>query len=195
MYEGDWNQCLPCISQAAVAAYGDNGDCIEGYDGHWRALQGWGPADPAHFLEWAKVYSYRTQLMPYVKNSGLFFCPSDDYASEENDRWEDGCYITSFHYRLQLAGAAFFGWGPNGSRKPYKATYFNRPAQVVILYENWSMHMNKDHQGLDSRFNVTFMDGHSRSIILREVNATGDLHWIAKPSNGNNTPDAYDTDN
>ncbi|MBQ9359178.1 MAG: prepilin-type N-terminal cleavage/methylation domain-containing protein [Abditibacteriota bacterium] len=198
MYESDWNQCLPTISQAAVAAYGDNGDCTEGYDGHWRAAGG----DATRFLEWAKVYSYRAQLNPYTKNSAIFFCPSDGYEAESNDRWEEECNITSYHYKLQFAGAHFFGWGPNGARKPYKSGFFNRPAQIVVLYETVSNHDKKD-QGIDSRYNITFADGHTKSAVLREFAPHGDPHWVTGvvqngqyvQSPGNRTADMYDCAN
>ncbi|MBR4748023.1 MAG: prepilin-type N-terminal cleavage/methylation domain-containing protein [Abditibacteriota bacterium] len=196
MYEGDWNQCLPVISRDAVTAYGDGGDCTEGYDGHWRAPD-------QRFVDWAKIYSYRAQLNAYAKNGKIFFCPSDGYEAEENDCWEVACNITSYHYKLQFAGASFFGWGPNGAAKPYKATFFDRPAQIVVTYETFSNHDKKD-QGMDSRYNVTFLDGHARSAVLREFAPHGDPHWMTGyvdgsgnyvQGPGNRTAKAYDCAN
>ena len=198
MYESDWNQCLPVNTPAAVAAYGDTGDCTEGYDGHWRMTLG------DTLLNWAKTYSYRAQLSNYTKNGKIFFCPSDSYEAEANDCWELDCNITSFHYKLQFAGAAYFsGWGPNNTKKPYKSGFFNRPAQVVLLYETWDNH-DKKNQGLDSRYNVAYVDGHAKSAVLREFAPHGDPHWttgyvdangnyVQNP--GNRSADLYDTQN
>ncbi|MBR4750040.1 MAG: DUF1559 domain-containing protein [Abditibacteriota bacterium] len=192
MYESDWNQCLPVNTPAAVAVYGDNGDCTEGYDGHWRITTG----IAQKLLDWCKVYSYRAQLSPYVKNGKLFFCPSDPNEATENDCWELECNITSYHYKLQLAGAAYFPWGPYGAKKPYKASFFDRPAQLVVIHEFVSLHEAKD-SAIDSRYNVCFLDGHTKSCILREFAPSGDAHWIGHPdpkTGVNNGPGSYDTE-
>ncbi len=190
MYTQDNNQCLPVISTAAVNAYGDNGDCTECYDGHWRV-----PAGGQAMIDWAKIYSYRAQLNPYVKNGSLFFCPSDVDAAEANDCWEEGCNITSYHYKLQFAGASFFGWGPNGARKPYKIGFFNKPAQLVCAYEKQANHDTKN-EAIDARYNCLFLDWHTKSMVAREF-TNGDAHWVAHvdPRTGvNNGPDAYDVE-
>lgn len=198
MYTGDNDSTFPTMYDAAATAIGD------GYGELYGGHAGMGDANQVAYMQ---TSSYIAQLNPYVKNLGIFVCPSDSGAST---KWQIGQRQTTYHYRHYFS----YGFAPGyvaccgTAGVLFKEGSFPFPAQTYALCEMWPYHddrreidpwitdANKTGWSPSSKITLAFVDGHAKAMpvdraILRAPWATGsgyDYHW---PRLG----DYKDTDN
>ncbi|HZO89447.1 MAG TPA: DUF1559 domain-containing protein [Chthonomonadaceae bacterium] len=122
--------------------------------------------------------TWREETLPYVKNYGVYRCPSNpnnDQATEDRDKGFKISYGTN--------GVVMWGWDP------LKEASLNRPAETVMLLEStwacadlgdwvargntptacvWGQGFNM-HRGRGGMMNWAFFDGHSKTYNLVKV--------------------------
>jgi prepilin-type N-terminal cleavage/methylation domain-containing protein len=110
-------------------------------------------------------------LNPYMKNSQLMICPSDDegdYWGRMSANWDDTFdtvfgdmdhVVSSYYYRYWID---YNSWALN---RYEKLANFGFPAQQVVYCDVQAFHIDpRTAWGLgdNPRLNATFMDGHSK---------------------------------
>lgn len=183
MYLTDYDQTYPVTHMQAAAAVGDS--CGELYNGH----AGIGSLAQRDYILNTSMYS---QFNPYIKNTGIWICPSDTGAFPD---MRVGARWSSYHYRFLIH--ATFNPVECGNRtlSAYKESSFQVPAQVYGFNELTLWHDQRfamlpwlgPGRGWDmgARMNFNFLDGHSKSFavdqaIVRASWAPGsgyDYHW------------------
>jgi prepilin-type N-terminal cleavage/methylation domain-containing protein/prepilin-type processing-associated H-X9-DG protein len=150
---------------------------------------------------------WATLVYPYIKNGGVFVCPSAApvpfwwsgdvqgwCGSAENQTYanmlaQDAPMGVTYMYRKALAGAPWFAGGPITDSE------FELPSQNIVCYEYASWHMGEPsitvyRSGYTpdqiSKFglNCLFADGHVKKIIghqFRQLNH-GNLGWGNPPT-------------
>lgn len=131
-------------------------------------------------------------LYPYMKNSQLLVCPSDDdadYWSRHSGNWTatfDSVFgdmdhiVSSYYYRywIDYNSYAFSRWEKLGS--------FDYPAQQVIYCDVQAFHVDPKTcwvAGPTPQVNATFVDGHSK--VWKHITAQDypggpvhDMNWM-----------------
>ncbi len=147
-------------------------------------------------------------LHPYIKNTGVFRCPSDageNYWGRSSAGWPwSGCswwsVPTSYHYRhvFDIGGGA--NWGPAHDQEIWPGTklaQIGKPASQIVFYEAGAFHKEKlplfggVHPTATPRvppqsrqFVAGFADGHVKVFRLGHPDALGnwnlnhDMNWI-----------------
>ena len=95
-----------------------------------------------------------TMLQPYVKNEGVFLCPSDDrqnYWGRSSTGWPwYSCTWaqkpSSYMYRhcIEIGGGA--GWGPAHDNQEWRGTKdsaIGNPASIIVMFEVAAFHSEK----------------------------------------------------
>lgn len=175
MYAGDWDEGLPAVPSSVWPAGSD--------DAAWQGLYAnpW-PGDN-HFRNLILNYSFVAQLMPYVKNSGLFICPSNSNGDKKFEvtgvkRYTDYVLrssifkIASFMHISEVEGA---GGTPVSV---VTTSMFDKPADYVALFEAMPYHDKSMIAGPSgkvwegkNKVVVTFADGHTSTMSINK------LHW------------------
>jgi prepilin-type N-terminal cleavage/methylation domain-containing protein/prepilin-type processing-associated H-X9-DG protein len=119
--------------------------------------------------------TFRSMLIPYVKNVQIFFCPSQAAPSNAFDgSWDD--FGMNAHYAVNVAH-----WGPQGATAPPTPPYgkalarVQAPAQCVFILESNGTHSEgKQQDGTrwlptdswakrhNDGANYGFVDGHAK---------------------------------
>jgi prepilin-type N-terminal cleavage/methylation domain-containing protein/prepilin-type processing-associated H-X9-DG protein len=90
-----------------------------------------------------QAFGMEDALMPYIKNSGIFFCPSDNIRRDDCTTPQGIGFPISYswtHYQSgQWADTATFGvcayYATEDSRP---LAVIGRPAETIVLYELWT---------------------------------------------------------
>ncbi len=190
MYASDWDQTYPAAIPNTIPGN------AEVYCGH---------ANNGN-EEQMKNYTYRAQLTPYVKNAGMFFCPSDSNkwgSAAPNHGWVGGRFA-SYHYRYCCGGAT-----TDGGTSAWNEGSIGKPAQIYAIHETNPGHDRRQRSGADaswgwtadSKFLCGFFDGHASVVAAGQAlpwnGSAWDYHWIRVNSNGFGAPadtDGYDID-
>jgi len=112
MYTQDWDECLPTFETP----------CAAGKNGQFTGL------------------NWFEQLMPYVKNTDVFSCPS----SRTTDTWMSNCYPalhgqSNFHcnygYNVAVQESPFAGiwWGQTWRASVYRLASLAVPSEAVVI--------------------------------------------------------------
>lgn len=182
MYLQDNDGIYPTAYYEATEQIGDA--TAELYCGHDTI------ADAAHvtYVQNASVWS---QLNPYIKNQGIWKCPSDSGMKTTptvGSRW------SSYHYRWFLAVTHASMWGPAWlAQNNLFSDQVAKPAQVYVFSELSCFHDFRPYPGEpagwawypDTKWNFTFMDGHAKAIACDKcmnhnvwISEHGyDMHW------------------
>jgi prepilin-type N-terminal cleavage/methylation domain-containing protein/prepilin-type processing-associated H-X9-DG protein len=116
MYVQDWDECLPTMETP----------CGAGKNGQFTGL------------DWYE------QLMPYVKNTGIFSCPS----AQQTSTWKANCYpglhnqpnfICHYGYNVGIQEAPFAGiwWGQTWRTAYYRLPAISRPSETVVIADSF----------------------------------------------------------
>ena len=190
MYAADWDQTYPVEIKGSMPGNGE----------YYCAHANCGDENIN------KTWSYRAQLTPYVKNAGLFFCPSD------TNKWGNvapghgwvGGRFSSYHYRY-CVGAAI----QDGNQSAWNEGGVPKPAQTFIISETNPGHDRRQRSDgdanwgwtADSKFLCGFFDGHAAVHAAGQClpwnGSAWDYHWLRVRSNGFGMPadtDGYDID-
>ena len=179
MYTADNNKFYPVASLDSNLVLPNEGDiyCGHGYPGSANIGR-------------MKNASIRAQLSPYIKNQETFFCPKDDEKVISME-WEPNKRFTSYHYRFFIGARTSDG----GMKEGWSTATLANPGRIYVFNEYLPFHNGKktadsseDTSGLwvwtsESRFNMTFADGHvasypaSHSMAWNEDLKKYDYHW------------------
>lgn len=133
------------------------------------------------------IAGYPARLMPYVKNSQIFICPSDSKV----DRWISGLERGSYYQRhAHDTYASIFGNG-------VKMATIARPAQLAYYVEECWHAGGKDPyawNGSDTGSkgsNAVYYDGHAKWLKVNFITGTNnignyDLNWFFNGVGTNN---------
>jgi prepilin-type N-terminal cleavage/methylation domain-containing protein len=169
MYTGENEDTLPCLY------YWD----WSGADVQYLNYAGRAPLNDTEVAD-AKARSIRTLLDPYTKSPRLWKCPSDTSVSAGD--FTPNKRYTSYTYRIWLANSWYpEQWGLG--RMPWSAGYFQKPSQVMSLYEEMPYHdlKTKDVGWVvpdeHCKINILLLDGHATMKALNQVCSE---HWSVK---------------
>ncbi|MHB1456355.1 MAG: type II secretion system protein [Armatimonadota bacterium] len=171
MYCNDNDDGLPCDATEPSAALCPTDFYGEMWDGH----AGIGSAND---LTFAKTYSYKAQLEPYVKSANLFKCPSD---SSCKPNFTIGSRFTSYHIRFTWMvgtspGHSALAWFP--AHTAWKMGDVLKPEKTFAFYEVTPFHdFRKDPADTtgayngnafmpDAKVNYAFADGHAKAYPI-----------------------------
>jgi len=169
MYQGDYDEAYAdsrvatnAIDGTAYGACSSIGTPGTAYMGALH-IQCWGIAlyYPGTGRTTQVVVGYPLRFMPYVKNVGIFRCPSDNLL----DRWITGNDRGSYYQRH--AHDAYCT--ANGAPTTIKQSTILRPAQLAYFVEEfwhagggnpwaWDTNSTKGNEGM----NASFYDGHAK---------------------------------
>lgn len=133
------------------------------------------------------IAGYPARLMPYVKNSQIFICPSDSKV----DRWISGLERASYYQRhAHDTYSSIFGGG-------VKLASLQRPAQLAYYVEECWHAGGKDPyawNGTDTGSkgsNSVFYDGHAKWMKVGYITGNNnigsyDLNWFFNGVGTNN---------
>ncbi|MBQ9359177.1 MAG: DUF1559 domain-containing protein [Abditibacteriota bacterium] len=166
MYLADWDQTFPkgiVKDDGSMCIIGDNEWCVyEGHDVVHNDLQS----------NRMKNFSWRAQIMPYVKNDSMFYCPSD--TTDADDSWQIGSRIASYRYNFLMVCGNRGDFG-NPLSKSIKMKAINKPAEYPLLYETASWHSkNKIVDSYSENTMMVFCDGHASLDRLGNHYNSGD---------------------
>jgi prepilin-type N-terminal cleavage/methylation domain-containing protein len=193
MYTQDYDEAFPIMYREAGAAVGDEfGELMQGHAA---------PGDDAS-VQYVRTASARALLDPYIKNAGIWKCPSDGNVTVE---YRTGQRFTSYHYRHYMT----MGWNryaqliPAVNNRVYTLNSFERPAQTVVFSETLPFHELRtvqprpwDCYNNDVKANMIFHDGHAKKTLVRDAYYhepsitecyNTDLHWPGR-ANQNGGP-------
>ncbi len=164
MYKADWDQCYPTFSPVSFPDWVYNGVAIVGdmYSGYST------PVDD-YTLNYMQTGAIKPQLDPYVKNSGLWKCPSDTMCDPSKieiggKRW------ASYQYRFQLYIGVF-----RARQGAFSDADFNKPSQLFAFNETLAFHDNRFISNpygwpftypKDVKMNFAFCDGHAKAYPI-----------------------------
>lgn len=168
------------------------------YDDYGEIYNGHAPMQDAASVTIEQKISIRAQLDPYVKNGGIWKCPSDSGCGTT---YAVGKRFSSYHYRFTLPIGFNFGHraiyaGTWLDGKSWTTNDFPKHAQTFVFSETVPYHdfrpePNGVAAGLagwsyyrDCKENFAFMDGHAKSYpIGKALYIYGssypivDMHW------------------
>lgn len=118
------------------------------------------------------IWSASARLMPYVKNAGVWHCPSAPETGQRAgwpERWA-GAFTVNYVYRHCAAAAYATG-------VQWTMSNIARPAQTMIMYERGDNHDTKacmcgDPKSINASYMMIFCDGHVRFV------KAGTLRWV-----------------
>lgn len=174
MYTQDYDEKYPA----------GKSNCSHGPFDSWMQTPGSG-VDDFHM----QAFFYAYMIQPYVKNTGLFHCPS---APDNN--WKDwfsgggapnfmrnaGFKTMDYEWKLSDALAARCG---------YSSASYQVPANMAMVFENWNSGAPHDGSREEARhvtssINVAFADGHVKYMRNSQHRQTicgsgayTDFHW------------------
>jgi len=169
MYVQDYDETWPCMYLEAARQIPDD-IYSEVYNGH-------APIADDATAQYVRTSSYMAQFMPYIKNAGLFGCPSDPGV---DTRIVVGKRFTSYHWKFYPISIPFSpGYvdqiQPSWAKTAVKLAATEKVAQAFILSEIIPFHdFRKDPAAAgtfwdayawlpDCKMNLTFMDGHVKT--------------------------------
>ncbi|MHB1000997.1 MAG: type II secretion system protein [Armatimonadota bacterium] len=175
MYIQESDDQLPCLDHSAAFAIGDV----------WGELYGGHAGIPVGWLNYAKQYTIKAQLDPYVKSSKLWACPSDSGAKTQ---FVEGQRFTSYHYRHYFVVGqigAYSGVSTPDQMWSYSLGNFAKPSLVYALHELAPYHDSRlsplGGYARDAKCNFAFLDGHAKTYPVDKAwrgNEGGyDYHW------------------
>jgi len=130
----------------------------------------WAPNGPAQ-IAYAKTHSIRALFNPYLKNDGVWKCPSD---SSTTLNYTQSQWFTSYPYRFYMfytfSGAA----GGDQKNRNYTLSSFQKPSNTWIFNEAVPYHDLRSQPNIpqgyagccwvaNAKMNFIFMDGHAKS--------------------------------
>ncbi len=182
MYLQDYDGAYP-VPSPQIGAYDV---CGYLYGGEYRIWDSSGMA-------LVNQYSYGAQIYPYIKNSGIFICPSDSGAAQAPLSVQ-GNANTNFPYPMRWTSYAYREWlftafvndacahpGIAGVNMGQVITesMIPYPAQIFVFNELWIWHDNRmaalswlgGGTGWDptAKMNFVFMDGHAKSYPVDDA--------------------------
>lgn len=141
---------------------------------------------------YARLFSVQAQLNPYIKNQGLWICPSDSGAFSD---FRIGTRFASYHYRHYLSYGYARGYFPGTFGVVWKESSFPYPASTYVWDELFIWHDNRTEPlrwlgnakgwATSAKITLSFQDGHAKGLtvdssILRAPWWGGqgyDMHW------------------
>lgn len=142
---------------------------------------------------YATQASYRAQINPYVKNNGIFKCPSDTGTDPQWPPKINGKLFTSYPIKFWwgMATTSCYGAGYKGCPSP-EETWFKDASRAIAFHEqqayhDWRPDPNRGPLGYnwfpDVKVNLCMLDGHAKSTPVSKA-------YFAWPYSGT-TPDKY----
>jgi prepilin-type N-terminal cleavage/methylation domain-containing protein len=198
MYAQDYDEAYSDSRQATDALDGAGCSNIGKANGYYGGphITCWGGRlfSPGTSTTTKVVAGYAASLMPYIKNTQVFICPSDSRVN----RWITGSEQSSYYQRHAHDTYASI----TGSS--VKLSVLLRPAQMAYFVEECWHAGGKDPyawNGTDTGtkgFNGLFYDGHAKWTKLNFITGNNkigsyDLNWFFNGTGGNGHWD-YGTD-
>ena len=181
LYLGDNDDSFPVVyRQDSIVAEDWTGELASGF---------WAPNGPAQ-IEYAKTHSIRALFNPYLKNDGIWKCPSDGSTSLV---YKQSQWFTSYPYRFYMfwtfSKAALDG-SPEQNQRVYSLNNFEKPANTWIFNEAVPYHDMRPQANIPAgyngccwqpsvKMNFVFMDGHAKSHPIDK--AIGGGTWPHAP--------------
>ena len=134
----------------------------------------------------ASFTTYVGCLMPYVKNTKLFVCPSDSGADADLKNTNPK-RLTTYTFRHYMAALVRGAWGDGvpallpglAAKSGSSVGAFPKPSQTVVISEVLASHGEKQW-GPKASVNCVFIDGHAklhRVSELARIQDPGDMNW------------------
>lgn len=206
--------CLSNMKQIGLAAmmyvqdydetYADSRESTDAQDGPGcsaLALPAGGYLGATHITCWGirlyypgtgsttkQLAGYPLRFLPYIKNTGIFVCPSDNMVG----RWIAGNERGSY-YERHAHSVYCVGWG----NMNLKMSTIIRPAQVAYFVEEFwhgpaqTPYAWAGNEGASKGMNATYYDGHAKFQNVNYVTgnngiASYDLNWFFNSNGGLN---------
>ena len=142
------------------------------------------------------VIPFDSQLMPYIKNVGVFACPSDGTPHDSGNFW-DGSYkktkpIRSYGYVGRIndlqangedANTGMSSWGQGNSLAAIDA-----PADTVSIVESWNTSGGTGDSVMGSPWGALFTGCDTYKLAGRNVPAQGDADKLSICGNYSQLP-------
>jgi len=159
-------------------------------------------------LDRMSKYSYRAQIEPYTKNAMIFVCPSDSHT-DKTGAYKSGKRISSYHYRYYIGVKTVGTEGvlyPEGWSEFWPDVWSEStvlyPSKTFVIHEREPFHHRAKNYNFsdesmrsfteNSRFNMTFADGHAKShnsfsalSVYWLIQNSWDYHWPKHYDSGN----------
>jgi prepilin-type N-terminal cleavage/methylation domain-containing protein/prepilin-type processing-associated H-X9-DG protein len=163
MYVQDWDEIYP-ISRLYKLAGG--GDCGQ------------------------KIVTWKAETAPYVKNLGVYKCPSNSHNNQPDEtKGDDSVGLPVFPISYAYSGAAL--WSTTTGQVPITLASVPEPARYIMLAESnsgcadagiWALQIANKSWGLTGGFFVhstrtmqaLYFDGHAKATRFSQTLGTGD---------------------
>jgi prepilin-type N-terminal cleavage/methylation domain-containing protein len=183
MYLQDYDATYPTMYLEAADVVGDGAGELYGLHA------GIGDANQQIY---ARNSSVQAQLNPYIKNMGIWMCPSDSGGKTD---FSIGSRFSSYHYRHYLSYGFARIYFPGTYGRTWKEADFPYPASTYVWDELFIWHDNRleplwwlgnaNGWAPSAKINLGFQDGHAKSrrvdeCIIRAPWWGGqgfDMHW------------------
>jgi prepilin-type N-terminal cleavage/methylation domain-containing protein/prepilin-type processing-associated H-X9-DG protein len=179
MYTQDWDGAFPTVDWATFQT-------IDLFTDYYRGV---GAPPDATTLDYERKYSLKTQLQPYIKNDGIWKCPSDIGADPTivlDKRY------SSYYYQFFASASGWAStWGLS-LPSPWTDSTTAYPSQFKLFSELVPWHDNRhipnDYVGgddwyacwqTDAKMNVVFFDGHAKAHPVDKL--LWRFSWLPKP--------------
>ena len=143
----------------------------------WQTWMATPPDQQTYFNSLASwgmtLFAYGDAIMPYVKNTQLFSCPT--HSGDDTPGLDLGWTTVKqpLHYALNAFVSSAHYWPLDGATDHYNMSGIQKPAERLMLGETyahfhyigahdiWRSMMNNNHNGAPS---WVFADGHSKNL-------------------------------
>jgi prepilin-type N-terminal cleavage/methylation domain-containing protein len=138
----------------------------------------------------SKMVTWKTSTMPYVKNLGVYKCPSNSHNAEPDEtKGDDAFGLPVFPLSYAYSGSAL--WSAAATKTVITLGAVPEPARYIMLVESnqscadmgiWALKTDSKSWGLKQGFFVhptkrmqaLYFDGHAKSTKFTQTLGTGD---------------------
>jgi len=163
MYVQDWDETYPTSLLHALPGGGDCGQ---------------------------KIITWKSETAPYVKNLGVYKCPSNKHNNQPDEtKGDDSVGLPVFPISYAYSGSAL--WSGDTGQKPITLGMVTEPARFIMLVESnqacadmgiWALKTDSKSWGLTQgyfvhptkRMQALFFDGHAKSTKFSQTLGTND---------------------
>jgi len=137
-----------------------------------------------------KIVTWKAETAPYVKNLGVYKCPSNSHNNQPDEtRGDDSVGLPVFPISYAYSGSAL--WSGDTGQTPIRDATIPEPARYIMLVESnqacadmgiWALSTGSKSWGLTQGYFVhstrtmqaLFFDGHAKSTRFSQTLGTSD---------------------
>lgn len=175
MYMSDNDQIMPCAYYELTDTYAADLGGV-GNPGMWCGR--WAMSNDNQ-VNYSVIGSYRAQMNSYVRNNGVFKCPSDNSTDPQWPPKPNGKLFTSYPMKFWwgMATTSAYGVGFKGCPSPNES-WFKDTSRAIAFHEqhpfhDWRHDANRGPLGYgwfpDCKVNLAFLDGHAKGMPVAKA--------------------------